>query len=143
MHAALLLAFAAVLLVGVLWALHSRQHREHFANPIGVFDLAEFSSLPSGVRDLLRAQLNTLVGGLTVKLSDLYAANPDYMKTSLEALTQAGLATILTYNVPVPPPPAPPPAPGTTVGPVTMERHAVPAVPDAPAHAVPEPFVSF
>lgn len=115
--------FLALAIAALVATVAFFRRRERFTDappspsPASVFDLAEFVALPTGFRDLLRAQLATLVGALTVKLSDLYTSNPAYVKTALEELTSKGIATILEYSVPHPAPPKPKSAPGVSASP--------------------------
>ena len=77
--------------------------KEGFSNAqpsLSLLDLTEFTALPTEFREVLRSSISKLLGALAVKLSDLYVNNPDYVRTTTDQLTNAGIAGIVSFSVP-------------------------------------------
>ena len=87
------------------WMHHSSKptKKEGFSNAqpsLSLLDLTEFTALPTEFREVLRSSISKLLGALAVKLSDLYVNNPDYVRTTTDQLTNAGIAGIVSFSVP-------------------------------------------
>ena len=97
---------AALVVAIVLQRVYGRRMREGFAtatSSMSIFDLSEFAALPTDFRETLRGATAKMAGALTVKLADMYKTNPEYVRSTVDSLTNLGIATIMTYSVPAVP----------------------------------------
>ena len=86
---------------------HHRQRRhEGFSAGsarVSLFDLQEFSELPTAFQSDFKAAFSTVWGALLAKIDGMYSTNPTVIQGTLKHLTSAGLAGILAYHVPAAP----------------------------------------